>query len=63
MVKDGALHLDFEDEVTKATVITHNGQVVSEPVRKLLDASDAPPASPIPPSPNAPSAPRPEGAA
>ena len=30
MVKDGALNLDFEDEVTKATVITHGGAVVSE---------------------------------
>jgi NAD(P) transhydrogenase subunit alpha len=37
MVKDGQLHLDFEDEVTKATVITHDGAVVSEPVNKLLN--------------------------
>jgi NAD(P) transhydrogenase subunit alpha len=37
MVKDGALHLDFEDEVTKATVITHDGKVVSEAVNKLLN--------------------------
>jgi H+-translocating NAD(P) transhydrogenase subunit alpha len=36
MVKDGALHLDFEEEVTKATVITNGGAVVSEPVLKLL---------------------------
>ena len=36
MVKDGALALDFEEEVTKATVITHGGAVVSEPVKKLL---------------------------
>jgi NAD(P) transhydrogenase subunit alpha len=36
MVKDGALALDFEEEVTKATVITHGGAVVAEPVRKLL---------------------------
>jgi NAD(P) transhydrogenase subunit alpha len=36
MVKDGALHLDFEDEVTAATVITHGGAVVSEAVRQLL---------------------------
>ena len=36
MVKDGALNLDFEEEVTKATVITHGGAVVSEAVRKLL---------------------------
>jgi NAD(P) transhydrogenase subunit alpha len=37
MVKDGNLHLDFEDEVTKATVITNGGQVVAEPVKKLLE--------------------------
>jgi len=36
MVKDGALNLDFEEEVTKATVITHGGAVVSEAVQKLL---------------------------
>ena len=37
MVKDGALNLDFEDEVTKATVITHGGAIVSEAVKKLLE--------------------------
>ena len=37
MVKDGNLNLDFDDEVTKATVIAHDGSVVSEPVRKLLE--------------------------
>ncbi len=42
MVKDGALHLDFSDEVTAATVITNGGTVVAEPVRKLLEP--APPA-------------------
>ena len=36
MVKDGALNLDFEEEVTKATVITHGGAVLSEAVQKLL---------------------------
>ena len=36
MVKDGALALDFEEEVTKGTVITHGGAVVSEAVKKLL---------------------------
>ena len=41
MVKDGALNLNFEDEVTKATVITHNGEVVAEPVRKLLEPEPA----------------------
>lgn len=37
MVKDGALHLDFEDEVTKATVITKDGEIVADAVKKLLD--------------------------
>ncbi len=36
MIKDGALSLDFDEEVTRATVITHGGSVVSEAVRKLL---------------------------
>ncbi len=37
MVKDGALHLDFEDEVTKSTVITHGGAILTESVRNLLE--------------------------
>jgi NAD(P) transhydrogenase subunit alpha len=41
MVKDGELNLDFEDEVTKATVITHDGAVVSEAVNKLLNPAPA----------------------
>jgi H+-translocating NAD(P) transhydrogenase subunit alpha len=41
MVKDGALNLDFEDEVTKATVIAHGGAVVSEPVLELLEPATA----------------------
>ncbi len=36
MVKDGNLNLDFEEEVTKATVITHGGAVLSEAVTRLL---------------------------
>ncbi len=45
MVKDGDLHLDFEDEVTKATVITKDGAVIAEPVKKLLEPA-APAATP-----------------
>jgi NAD(P) transhydrogenase subunit alpha len=41
MVKDGELDLDFEDEVTKSTVITHDGAVVSEAVKKLLEPAPA----------------------
>jgi len=40
MVKDGALNLDFEDEVTKSTVISHGGTVISEPVKKLLEPAE-----------------------
>ena len=41
MVKDGNLNLDFEDEVTKATVITKDGAVVSDAVKKLLEPAPA----------------------
>jgi NAD(P) transhydrogenase subunit alpha len=44
MVKDGQLNLDFEDEVTKSTVITRDGAVVAEAVKKLL----GPDAQPVP---------------
>ncbi len=46
MIKEGALHLDFEDEVTKSTVISHGGSVVSEAVTKLLDPAPAAAAGP-----------------
>jgi NAD(P) transhydrogenase subunit alpha len=45
MVKDGNLNLDFEDEVTKATVITKDGSVIAEPVKKLLEPAPAASAS------------------
>lgn len=35
-VKDGEIHFDFADEITAATVITHDGQVVQAATRKLL---------------------------
>jgi H+-translocating NAD(P) transhydrogenase subunit alpha len=41
MVKDGNLNLDFEDEVTKATVITKDGAVVADAVKKLLEPAAA----------------------
>lgn len=41
MVKDGALNLDLEEEVTRATVITHEGKVTSEAVAKLLTTAGA----------------------
>jgi NAD(P) transhydrogenase subunit alpha len=35
-VADGNVHLDFDDEITAATVITHGGQVVQPATLKLL---------------------------
>jgi NAD(P) transhydrogenase subunit alpha len=40
-VTDGALKLDFADEITAATVITHGGAVVQEATRKLLEPAPA----------------------
>ena len=37
-VKDGALKLDFDDEIIKGACVTHGGQVVSEAVRAALGA-------------------------
>jgi len=37
MVKDGNLELDFDDEVTKSTVICHGGAILSDAVKKLLE--------------------------
>jgi NAD(P) transhydrogenase subunit alpha len=37
MVKDGNLELDFDDEVTKSTVISHGGAILSDAVKKLLE--------------------------
>ena len=36
-LKDGVLNIDLAEEITAATVITHDGQVVQEQTRKLLE--------------------------
>jgi NAD(P) transhydrogenase subunit alpha len=41
MTKEGQLDLDFENEVTKATVITRGGEVVQEATKKLLEPAPA----------------------
>jgi H+-translocating NAD(P) transhydrogenase subunit alpha len=41
MLKDGALNIDMEDEITSATVITKDGKVVQEATRKLLEPAPA----------------------
>lgn len=44
LLKDGELNLDMADEITVATVITHDGVVVQEQTKKLLepDKTEAP---------------------
>ena len=37
LLKDGELNLDMADEITVATVITHDGAVVQEQTQKLLE--------------------------
>ncbi|HEY6876232.1 MAG TPA: Re/Si-specific NAD(P)(+) transhydrogenase subunit alpha, partial [Candidatus Dormibacteraeota bacterium] len=36
LVKDGAINLDFEDEITKGSCVTHAGEIVSERAKQLL---------------------------
>jgi NAD(P) transhydrogenase subunit alpha len=37
LVKDGALNLDFEDEITAGCCVTHDGRLVSERAKHLLE--------------------------
>ena len=41
LVKDGAIVLDFEDEITKGCCVTHGGEIVNERAKQLV-ASAAP---------------------
>jgi NAD(P) transhydrogenase subunit alpha len=36
LVKDGALAIDLEDEITKGTLVTRDGQVVHDAVKGKL---------------------------
>ena len=36
LVQDGAVDLDFEDEITRGATITHGGKVVQEATLKAL---------------------------
>ena len=39
LVKDGAINLDFNDEITKGACVTHEGEIVSERAKQLLGAA------------------------
>jgi NAD(P) transhydrogenase subunit alpha len=39
LVKDGAINLDFNDEITKGCCITHGGEIVNERAKQMVGAS------------------------
>jgi NAD(P) transhydrogenase subunit alpha len=39
LVKDGALNLDFEDEITKGACVTHGGEIVNERAKQMVSAA------------------------
>ena len=39
LVKDGAINLDFADEITKGACVTHGGEIVNERARQLVEAA------------------------
>jgi NAD(P) transhydrogenase subunit alpha len=39
LVKDGAISLDFEDEITKGACVTHGGEIVNERAKQLVSSS------------------------
>jgi NAD(P) transhydrogenase subunit alpha len=39
LVKDGAINLDFEDEITKGCCVTHGGEIVNERAKQMVAAT------------------------
>jgi NAD(P) transhydrogenase subunit alpha len=39
LVKDGAINLDFADEITKGSCVTHGGEIVNERAKQLVSAT------------------------
>lgn len=39
IIKDGSLHLDFEDEIVAGTVATHGGKIRSEALRQTIESA------------------------
>jgi NAD(P) transhydrogenase subunit alpha len=39
LVKDGAIALDFEDEITKGSCVTHGGEIVNERAKQVMAAA------------------------
>ena len=36
ILKDGAVNLNFEDDLVKGTCITHNGEIVNEKLKEVV---------------------------
>jgi H+-translocating NAD(P) transhydrogenase subunit alpha len=39
LMKDGQLHFDYGDEITRGTTLTHDGEIVHEPTLAALAGS------------------------
>ncbi len=39
LVKDGSIALDFEDEITKGSCVTHGGEIVNERAKQMVTAA------------------------
>jgi H+-translocating NAD(P) transhydrogenase subunit alpha len=39
LVKDGAINLDFDDEITKGACVTHEGEIVNERAKQMVSAA------------------------
>jgi NAD(P) transhydrogenase subunit alpha len=39
LVKDGALKLDFNDEIVKGACVTHDGAIVNARAKELVEAA------------------------
>jgi len=46
LIKDGALHLDMDDEIIRGSCVAHQGKVVNPRVAEALEAHASAPASP-----------------
>jgi H+-translocating NAD(P) transhydrogenase subunit alpha len=38
IAKDGSLHLNFDDDIVKGTCLTHQGEIVNERVKQIINA-------------------------
>ena len=36
LVKNGAINLDFADEITKGACVTHGGEIVNEKAKQMV---------------------------